>query len=297
LEGLHSYLDKGLFFRKGSPVVWRWKAILDGYGAHIGFWTLLRIQLAGFAVSFMTPSARYGGEPLRIYMLKKECGVEYKTGTVSIFLDKYIEYAGAITFGIIGLFLLTISPNIPQNIKMVFLGLVLFSIVGMILIYRRFITEKGFFHNIFSIFLSKKRIKKMSNTLKDVDAKMSHFMIHQKKAFFRSYLFYLLSAVFYIAEFKYLLLSIGVASTLIERFLMIIVVGLANLVPLPMAMGSMEIGQAGLLKLLKGNSGIGIFISLIEKVKGIIISAIGFLIIINFGGKGILKQGREIGGS
>jgi len=276
------------------PVVWRWQAILWGYGAKIKFWTLLKIQLAGFALSYVTPSARYGGEPLRIYMLKKECGVEYKTGTASIFLDKYIEYAGALTFGVIGLFLLSISPNIPQVMKTAFMGLVIFSVVGMTLIYHRVYKEKGFFYNIVKFFVSKKRMSKMASTLKELDEKMSHFVIHQKKAFFLSYFAYVLSAGLYIVQFKYLLLSIGVESTLIERFLMIIVVGLANLVPLPMALGSMEVGQAGLLKVLKGNGGIGLFISLVEKVKGLIISAVGFLIIINFGGSTLLKADSKI---
>jgi len=272
------------------PVVWRWQAILNGYNARIGFWTLLRIQLAGFAVSFVTPSARYGGEPLRIYMLKKDCGVDYKTGTVSIILDKYIEYLGALTFGMIGLFLLLFAPSIPENVKWILFVLLLISIVGMGFIYNRFINKRGFFFNLFNKFLSRKRIKKMSKVLKDIDSKMSHFMIHQKKAFFLSYMFYILSAVVYITEFKFLLLSIGVESTLLERILIVIVVGIASLIPLPMAIGSMEAGQAGLFKIIKNNGGIGIFLSLVEKVKGIIISAIGFLLIMIFGGRKFLKE-------
>jgi len=274
-------------------IVWRWKAILDGYGSFIGFWSLLKIQLAGFAVSFVTPSARYGGEPLRIYMLKKDHGVDYKTGTVSVILDKYIEYLGALVFGIIGLVLLLFTPSIPVDIKWVLFVLLAVSVVGMAFIYHRFVAEKGFFYPLFNLFLSKKRIAKMSNTLKDVDTKMSHFMIHQKKAFFLSFIFYILSAITYITEFQFLLLAIGVSTTLLERILMVIVVGVASLIPSPMALGSMEAGQAGLFKMIKGNAGIGIFLSLAEKVKMIIVSAIGFLIIMISGGKRLLKDADE----
>lgn len=271
-------------------IVWRWKAILDGYGAVVGFWPLLRIQLAGFAVSFVTPSARYGGEPLRIYMLKKDHEIDYKTGTVSVILDKYIEYLGAVVFGVIGLILLLFAPSMPNNIKWVLFALLAISVVGMTFIYHRFIAEKGFFYPLFNLFLSEKRIAKMSNTLKDVDAKMSHFMIHQKKAFFLSFMFYILSAITFITEFQFLLLSIGVSTTFLERILMTIVVGVAGLIPSPMALGSMEAGQAGLFKIIKGNAGIGIFLSLAEKVKMILISAVGFIIIMLSGGKNLMKD-------
>ncbi len=272
------------------PVVWRWQAILGGYNKKIGFWTLLRIQLAGFAVSYVTPSARYGGEPLRIYILKKDCKVDYKTGTASVLLDKYMEYLGAVTFGILGLFLLVISPWMPSNFKWLLFVLMSICVIGVGFIYHRFIKEKGFFFPLFNLFVSEKRIKKMSKVLKDVDSKMSHFMIHKKKAFFLSYIFYVFSAIFFIAEFKFLLLSLGVDTTLLEGILIVIVVGAANLVPLPMAMGSMEAGQVGLFKVLKNDGSIGLIISLVEKAKNILISAIGFLLIMFFGGKKVLKE-------
>ena len=87
------------------PLVWRWQAILKGYNEHVGFFKLLRMQLAGYAVSFFTPSSRIGGEPLKIYMLKKECDINYRTGTASIVLDKYMEYLGSLTFGLLGVIL------------------------------------------------------------------------------------------------------------------------------------------------------------------------------------------------
>ena len=50
----------------------RWKIILSAYKKKVAFWTLFRQVIAGNAISYVTPSARIGGEPLRAYMLKKE---------------------------------------------------------------------------------------------------------------------------------------------------------------------------------------------------------------------------------
>jgi len=276
------------------PLVWRWQIILKGYGKAVGFWSLLKIQLAGYAVSYVTPAARVGGEPLRIYMLHKEHKVDYKTGTASIVLDKYMEYLGSITFGIIALGLLIFVPSIPSLVKNVLLGLVVFSIVGLSFIYYRLVYEKGFFLSIFTLFLSKKRLKKMSKSLKDVDAKMSYFIIHHKKEFFISYAFYLFSGILFLIEYKYLLLSFGVAGSVLDVVMLTVLIGLANLIPVPMALGSLEVGQSGLFKLLKNDGSIGLLLSLVHRVRGMLISAVGFLLIISFSGKDVLKEGKVL---
>lgn len=275
------------------PLVWRWQAILKGFGESIGFLKLLRMQLAGYAVSFVTPSSRIGGEPLRIYMLKKECDVDYKTGTASIVLDKYMEYLGSLTFGLIGVALLIFVPNIPGVIRTILFGAIIFSMLVLTYVYYRLSREKGLFHNLFSIFLSKKRLGKMSKSLKDVDSKLSYFMIHQKKAFFISYFFYIVSAIVVLVEFKFLLLSFGVTTSLLELILVVMIVGITTLIPLPMALGSMEFGQSGLFALLKSHGGAGLLFSLIYRIRGLVVSAIGFSLLILFSGKDILRKSKE----
>ena len=275
------------------PLVWRWQAILKGYGKSIGFFKLLRMQLAGYAVSFVTPSSRIGGEPLRIYMLKKECNVDYKTGTASIILDKYMEYLGSLTFGFIGVALLIFVPNMPELIRLILFGAIIFSMLVLTYVYYRLSREKGLFHNLFSIFLSKKRLGKMSKSLKDIDSRLSYFMIHQKRAFFASYFFYIVSAVVVILEFKFLLLSFGVSTSLLELILVVMIVGITTLIPLPMALGSMEFGQSGLFALLKNQGGVGLLFSLIYRIRGLVFSAIGFCLLIIFSGKDILRKSKR----
>jgi len=275
------------------PLVWRWQAILKGYGKSIGFFKLLRMQLAGYAVSFVTPSSRIGGEPLRIYMLKKESNVDYKTGTASIILDKYMEYLGSLTFGLVGVVLLIFIPGMPGIIRLILFGLIIFSMLVLTYVYYRLSRKKGLFHNLFSIFLSKKRLEKMGKSLKDIDSRLSHFMIHQKKAFFASYSFYILSAVIAIIEYKFLLLSFGVSTNVLELIIVIMIVGITTLIPLPMALGSMEFGQSGFFALLKNEAGAGLLFSLIYRVRGLIVSAIGFCLLILFSGKDILRESRE----
>jgi uncharacterized protein (TIRG00374 family) len=264
------------------PLVWRWEIILKGHKHHISFWKLLKIQIAGYAVSYVTPAARVGGEPLRIYMLKKECDVDYKTGTVTVILDRYMELLGTIFFGVIGLILLLFIPEIGSKLKIILGGVIIFSLTILAIFYHRLNQNKGVFSKIFTIFLTKKRMKKMSPTLKDIDNKMSNFIIHHKKEFIISFLFYCLSGFLFLIEFKYLLLIFGVETNLLEIILIVVVLGAANFIPLPMALGSLEAGQSSLFHLLKSDGSIGFALSLIHRIRGLTISLIGFLIIMKF---------------
>lgn len=275
------------------PLVWRWQVILKGYHKKVSFWTLLRIQLAGYAVSYVTPSARVGGEPLRIYMLEKECNVDYKTGTVSVILDRYMELLGTLCLGIVGLMLVLFLPAVSYKLKVGATLLILASLIVLYIFYYRLEKNKGFFSPLFSLFMSRKMIEKYQQVLKDVDEKMSYFIIHHKKEFFLSFFFYAVSGSLFLIEFKYLLLSFGVPTTMFEVILIVVVLGAANFVPLPMALGSLEAGQSSLFILLKDNSTIGFALSLVHRIRGITISLVGFVLIMIFSGKRVLKQAEE----
>ena len=276
------------------PLVWRWEAILRGYGNKTPFWTLLKIQLAGYAVSYVTPSARIGGEPLRIYMLKKEAGVDYKTGTASVILDKYLEYAGALTFGLIGFILLFFVPDMPGIVRSVLIGLIVFCITVLSIIYYRLNKNLGFFYSLAKPILNKHRMKKLSANLKDIDSKLSDFIRNHKKYFFYSYMFYVMSALMFLLEFKFLLLIFGVSSTSLDVILIVVVIGIVNLIPTPMGLGALEASQSGLFEILMGDGSIGLLLSLIHRARGMALSAVGFIIIMFFSGKGVLKKSQEV---
>jgi len=54
------------------PLVLRWQVILKAYNIKIPFISLLRMQISAYAISVITPLARVGGEPLKIFMMKEE---------------------------------------------------------------------------------------------------------------------------------------------------------------------------------------------------------------------------------
>jgi glycosyltransferase 2 family protein len=266
------------------PLVWRWQVILKAYNIKIPFISLLRMQMAGYTLSYITPASRVGGEPLRVYMLNQEHNVDLKTGTVSIVLDRYLELLGTVAFGVVGLILFLFTP-ISYKIKLMLSSAIILSSILLITFYYRLSKNKPFF--------SKIRYKKFNKTLEDIDNKMSDFIINHKKEFVYSFLFYCLSGFLFLIEFKYLLLSFGIESSITEIILIVTMLGAINFIPIPAQLGSLEAGQITLFKLLKGQGDIGMALSLLMRVRYLILISIGFLIISHFGFREIFKLNKN----
>jgi glycosyltransferase 2 family protein len=274
------------------PLVWRWQVILKAYKIKGKFWTLLRNTMSGYAVSYTTPASRMGGEPVRIYMLKKELNVNYKTGSATVLIDRYMELLGTASYSIIALTVLILSPTMPLAFKVTFGIMNLIAIPIILLILYKYIKKEGILVNIYD-FLRLHKIKKWEkfrSELNKVDILMSNFFAHHKKEFFLSYFFYIISGLLWLIEFKYLLLSFGVETSITEVILVSTVIGLVNFAPVPAQLGFLEAGQTSLFQALRGDSSIGFALTLLLRARYLILVAIGYLFIAHFSLKEYLKR-------
>jgi uncharacterized protein (TIRG00374 family) len=268
-------------------VTLRWQVILRGYKKKIRFWTLFKNTIAGYAVSYVTPSARVGGEPLRAYMLKKESNVDLRTGSASIIMDRFVDLFGSVFFGIVGAILFLSIPNIAFSLKLILVAMLL-SLLGILTIfYYRTVTGKGSFSSLYNLFRLYKisRFENLVEAIEDMEKKMRRFFMKHKKKFLLSLLIYFIQVIFMTLEIKFLLLSFGVNASLLMIIFALNVFGLVGLIPVPAALGFLEAGESGLFQLLYGNGVIGVALSLILRVKYVIYVAAGFSIISHFSGK------------
>jgi len=277
-------------------IAWRWQVILRAYKKRVSFFTIVRQTLAGYAVSYVTPFERLGGEPLRAYMLKKEAKVDLKTGISSIIMDKFVELTGAGLFGFLGWMMLLYLREVSSYLKLILALLLAFTFSLLFVFYYRTITGKGSFSSLFNFFRLYKIIKSENffDVLENVEKKMKKFFSEHKKEFLFSFLIYLLYGIIVIFEFKFLFLSFGVDASLIEIVLTIVVFGFVSFIPVPASLGFLEAGQSGLFMLLRGQGNIGFALSLILRLRALIFVAIGFAIISYFSGKQISSLRKNI---
>jgi len=271
---------------------WRLQVILKAYEKKVPFFSLLYQNIAGYALCYVTPAVRLGGEPLKAYMLKKENNIDLKTGSSALILDKFVELFGSAIIGIIGLILLFFLPNISPILKIILAIIIILGVFILFIIYYLTITDKGPFLHLYKLleFFILKKSKKFEKILKQVEDKMKNFFVNHKKEFLISFSFYCLYGFISVFELKFLLLALGIQASITEAILILVVLGIVNLIPVPAGLGFLEAGQSGLFEILKSSGVIGLAFSLLIRLRNITFTVIGFALISYFSGKQIINK-------
>lgn len=70
---------------------WTWKVILKGSGpCTVSYWKLLKLTITGFALNYATPVGLLGGEPYKIMELSPYVGTQRATSSVVLFAMMHI---------------------------------------------------------------------------------------------------------------------------------------------------------------------------------------------------------------
>ena len=83
--------------------------------------------MTAFAVSYLTPAAQTGGEPVRVFFLQEE-GVDTKNAVSTVVIDKVFEYTALFVFIFSGVLVSLIEGSI-------FSGKLEVILAGMIIIF------------------------------------------------------------------------------------------------------------------------------------------------------------------
>lgn len=95
-----------------SFLVWTlsWFLLLRGAGIKLRWRQILYPMLAGSAVTYLTPSAYLGGEPVRVYWVAKEAGVSMAHVMAPTMVERLLSGLSLLFFAVIGGFFALFSP-------------------------------------------------------------------------------------------------------------------------------------------------------------------------------------------
>jgi uncharacterized protein (TIRG00374 family) len=115
----------------------QWGLILREAGIYRGAWLTFWTRTSGFALTYLTPTMSFGGEPVRA-SLYKSGETTYQKVYATIALDKYIELAGKIPCILVGFSLLvyfvhtgTLLIFVAGAFLAIFIGFFIFLIVKL----------------------------------------------------------------------------------------------------------------------------------------------------------------------
>jgi uncharacterized protein (TIRG00374 family) len=278
----HFSLDKLLIYLAVSISIMvlhtlKWKIVMNSFKIDIPFIQLFKYKIAGFGVSYITPSAHIGGEPVRAHLLTKNHNIEFKKSLSCVVIDKSLELILNGLFGCIGIAIVLFNFTLSKKTTTVMI-LSFFTIISIIyLFYRLTLKEKGFFTTVFK-FLRIDKIKiliKYEDDIKEFEQHIISFFKYNLKAFFKASFVFFVTWILMFIEYKIALMLLGYNASFTALFIVISLIALAYIVPIPAALGSLEFSQSSAAAILKFSSGIGLALSLFVRGRDLLWTFIG----------------------
>src|SRR4030042_1072140 len=254
----------------------RWKFVLGALGHNISLVEAFGYRIIDYGLSYITPSGKAGGEPIRAALLTRK-GISFKEGLANVTTDKTIELSVSVCFFVVGLLILAIGHPLNWAIR---IFLIVFSSLLIFLIwkfYSHILRKKPVFTELYRFLrLYKLRVfAKCEQAVIEFEKPIIKFYSEERKTFFIALSLSLVSLIISMVEFKVVLLMLGIDASLGVVFMVFSVVGMAFLVPVPMGLGSLEAFQIALFSALGIGSASGVGLAMITRARHMIWVLIG----------------------
>ena len=259
------------------------------------FWRIYRLTITGYALNYATPVGGLGGEPYRIMELSKD--IDNQHATSSVILYAMMHFFAHFWFWFISIFIylaLVLVGDMPMTtaIAIVLGTIILFCLLAF------WIFSKGYRNGLVVYVLgligklpflrgwSRRFRGKHAEALRNIDAQIAALYAQDTKAFYTSLILEYSSRMVQSLEVMFMLLLFGIDNgggvdgmvlTYLHSVLIVAFTTLfANLIGfLPMQIGVQEGGFVLSIAALGLSAALGIFVSIICRVREILWIAIG----------------------
>ncbi|MBI4365590.1 MAG: flippase-like domain-containing protein [Deltaproteobacteria bacterium] len=277
-----------------------WRRILRQHRRAVGRFTLFRIRLAGDAVSTLTPVNFLGGDPFRIYLLKRYH--PWTEGAASVVIDRTIHSLAILVTVLIGC---TAAfwriPNIPLNIRY---GLPIVLCVASVFIGWLFVHQRrglfGFLmHAAKRLRLRREFTAPTVTRFEELDALIADFYHKDPAGFWMAFGYHFANRFLGIVEVYLIGMLAHPQFGFIEAT---ILAGLAPIVNflftfIPGAIGVLEGAYTAVLYLLHLPSAVGVTIQIVRRLRAAIWIGLGFLLMDTRERKTLLQEAHLVSSS
>ena len=271
-----------------------WLVILKGSGeCNISFIKLTKITITGFALNYTTPVGLLGGEPYKIMELKPYVGVQRASSSVLLFAMMHIfSHFWFWVTSIVVYVILALLGYLSLGAGMgIVLGLMsLFCFGGIYLFVKGY--KKGMVVKLIGLVahipgLKRKAVEfkdKQKETLEKIDVQISELQSQNKRSFYCSFFLEYFGRLFQSFEIMFMLILFNAGKadfiTFLYSFLILAFTSLfANLLFFfPLQLGGREGGFALSTAQMGMTNDIGLFVSMMCRVREIFWASIGLLL-------------------
>ena len=278
---------------------WSWYTIIcskiRSTSEHVRFWRIYRLTITGYALNYATPVGGLGGEPYRIMELSKDISNQYATSSVILYaMMHFFAHFWFWFFSIFTYLTLAAIGDLPINTTMASLMVIVivFCLVAFYFFsrgYRKGLVVKsirwiGYIPGLHK--WSQRFQENHAESLQNIDNQIAALHSDDTHAFYKSLLLEFLSRIVQSSEVFFMLLLFGIdcgggftglTLTYLHSILIVSFTTLfANLIGfLPMQLGVQEGGFVLSIAALGLSAALGIFVSIICRVREMVWIAIG----------------------
>jgi glycosyltransferase 2 family protein len=194
----------------------QWVVLLRQSGIRASAWQVFRARLSGCAVTSLTPSAYFGGEPVRAALLK-DPSMTWRQVFATIAVDKYIELFTKFPVAVLGFGFLIFRANPGET-----LVIISSVFVGVFLAIFLFLMVRLFQGGVFIVGLFKALLRpvtrvrprlavKIFHPVRDFTRSVEH-LIKSRRVFYLAMSLGLLLSVVELLQYAYVLSVLGISS-------------------------------------------------------------------------------------
>lgn len=278
-----------------------WNCIIKSNCApdeHVSFMRVFKLTITGYALNYATPVGGLGGEPYRIMELSKDMSNEHATSSVILYAMMHFFAHFWLWFTSVFFYLaLVVTGDVPltPTIATVLLIIVVFCLLAF------YVFSRGYKNGLVVRIIrwlgkvpglkgwSQRFLDRHTETLQHIDQQIAALHKQDKRAFYTSLLLEYGSRIVQASEIFFMLLLFGIDNgggfwglflTYVHAILILSFTTLfANMIGfLPMQLGVQEGGFVLSIAALGFSAALGIFVSIICRVREIIWIFIGIML-------------------
>lgn len=267
-----------------------WRIILKGTGKCVVPYALLfKLTISGFALNYATPAGLMGGEPYKIMELLPYVGRERATSSVLLFSMMHIFSHFWYWFAASLLYMLLL--DVSSAMFCVLLFMMFFSLCGVYLFLKGY--RNGMVVKILNVISCipglKNRMTRFMRThrneLAQIDAQIASLHTQDRRSFYVSFCMEFMGRVLQAFEIYFVLAALGVTGSFVQLFLYAtLIIALTSLFAnllffMPLQLGGREGGFVMSCVQLGFTNGMGVYISIICRIRELFWTTIGLLLI------------------